>query len=77
MEESVKVIVIVEVKDRVEDRFAPKTPMKIIFKYLHHVPSPSLTAWIEQQLGELGKTRQIDEARVVINVNSKRVRLLR
>jgi len=40
--------------------------MKIIFKYLHHVPSPSLTAWIEQQLGELGKTRQIDEARVVI-----------
>ncbi len=40
--------------------------MKIILKHLHHTPSTSLTASIEQQLAELGKTRQIDEARVVI-----------
>ncbi|MGA7214193.1 MAG: HPF/RaiA family ribosome-associated protein [Terrimicrobiaceae bacterium] len=40
--------------------------MKIILKHLHHTPSDSLTATIEQQLKELGKTRQIDEARVVI-----------
>lgn len=43
-----------------------KLPMKIIVKHLHHKPSTSLTALIEQQLKELGKTRQIDEARVVI-----------
>lgn len=40
--------------------------MKIILKHLHHTPSTSLTVLIEQQLKELGKTRQIDEARVVI-----------
>ena len=40
--------------------------MKIILKHLHHKPSASLIAMIEQQLGELGKTRQIDEARIVI-----------
>ncbi len=40
--------------------------MKITLKHLHHTPSTSLTVLIEQQLGELGKTRQIDEARVVI-----------
>jgi len=43
-----------------------KHQMKIIIKHLHHTPSTSLTALIERQLGELGKTRQIDEARVVI-----------
>ena len=40
--------------------------MKIILKHLHHIPSPSLTALIQKQLEELGKTRQIDEARVTI-----------
>jgi len=40
--------------------------MKIICKYLDHAPSISLTASIEKQLEELGQTRQIDEARVVI-----------
>jgi len=40
--------------------------MKIILKHLHHAPSASLTALIHQQLEELGKTRQIDEARVTV-----------
>lgn len=40
--------------------------MKIILKHLHHKPSASFTAMIEQHLGELGKTRQIDEARIII-----------
>jgi len=40
--------------------------MKIILKHLHHIPSPSLTALIQKQLEEVGKTRQIDEARVIV-----------
>lgn len=40
--------------------------MKIILKHLHHAPSASLTALIHEQLAELAKTRQIDEARVTI-----------
>ncbi len=40
--------------------------MKIILKHLHHIPSPSLTALIAQQLEAVGRTRQIDEARVLV-----------
>lgn len=40
--------------------------MKIILKHLHHIPSPSLTALIEQQLEAVGTKRQIDEARVTV-----------
>ena len=40
--------------------------MKIIIKHIHNIPSTSLTALIEQQLIELGKARQIDEAHIVI-----------
>ena len=40
--------------------------MKIILKHLHHNPSAWLTALVEQQLEEIGESRQIDEARVVI-----------
>jgi len=40
--------------------------MKIIVKHRHHIPSPSLTALITQQLEAVGKTRQIDEARVLV-----------
>ena len=40
--------------------------MKITIKHIHHTPSESISAMIEQQLDALGKTRQIDEARIVI-----------
>ena len=40
--------------------------MKLILKHIHHSPSPSFTALIEQQLKEVGKSLQIDEARIVI-----------
>ncbi len=40
--------------------------MKLILKHIHHSPSASFTALIEQHLHELGKSLQIDEARVVI-----------
>ena len=40
--------------------------MKITIKHIHHTPSDSFTALIEQHLDALGKTRQIDEARIVI-----------
>lgn len=40
--------------------------MKIILKHILHSPSASFTALIEQHLKELGKSLQIDEARVVI-----------
>jgi ribosome-associated translation inhibitor RaiA len=40
--------------------------MKIILKHLHHSPSAAFTALIEQHLKELGKSLEIDEARVVI-----------
>ena len=40
--------------------------MKITIKHLHHTPSPSLVTLIGQHLGEIAKTRQIDEARIVV-----------
>jgi ribosome-associated translation inhibitor RaiA len=40
--------------------------MKLILKHIHHSPSASFTALIEQQLNEIGKSLRIDEARVVI-----------
>ncbi len=40
--------------------------MKIILKHLHHIPSRSLTALIQKQLEDIGRTRQIDEARVTV-----------
>lgn len=40
--------------------------MKLILTHRHHRPSASLTALIEQNLTELGKSLQIDEARIVI-----------
>jgi len=40
--------------------------MKLILKHIHHSPSASFTALIEEHLDELGKSLQIDEARVVI-----------
>jgi ribosome-associated translation inhibitor RaiA len=43
-----------------------KPHMKIVLKHIHHSPSASFTALIEQHLKELGKSLQIDEARVVI-----------
>ena len=40
--------------------------MKITIKHLHHTPSQSLVTLIGQHLGEIAKTRQIDEARIVV-----------
>lgn len=39
--------------------------MKIIQSHLHHRPSDSLKSLITARLEEIGKTRQIDEARIV------------
>jgi ribosome-associated translation inhibitor RaiA len=40
--------------------------MKLTIKHIHHSPSASFTALIEQHLDTIGKSLQIDEARVVI-----------
>ena len=40
--------------------------MKLILKHIHHSPSASFTALIEQHLNAIGKSLQIEEARVVI-----------
>lgn len=40
--------------------------MKLTLKHIHHSPSASFTALIEQHLSAIGKSLQIDEARVVI-----------
>jgi ribosome-associated translation inhibitor RaiA len=38
--------------------------MKLTLKHSNHVPSASLTEWIERQLAELEPSLQIDEARI-------------
>lgn len=40
--------------------------MKVIRKHIHHTPSASFTALIEQHRDAIGKSRQIDDARIVI-----------
>lgn len=40
--------------------------MKLTIKHIHHSPSASFTALIEQHLDAIGKSLRIDEARVVI-----------
>jgi ribosome-associated translation inhibitor RaiA len=40
--------------------------MKLTIRHIHHSPSGSFTALIEQHLDAIGKSLQIDEARVVI-----------
>ena len=40
--------------------------MKLVLKHIHHSPSASFTALIEQHLEAISKSLQIDEARVVI-----------
>ncbi len=40
--------------------------MKLTLKHLHHKPSTSLNLLIERHLDELGRSLQIDEARVVV-----------
>jgi ribosome-associated translation inhibitor RaiA len=40
--------------------------MKLILKHLHHSPSASFTALIEQHLDAIAKSLRIDEARIII-----------
>lgn len=65
MELMVLFFVIAKLKKIAERSFKQKTTMKIIQRHLHHRPSASLKSLIETRLEEIGKTRKIDEARIV------------